>query len=506
MTEIPRIGGQNPVDVEDISGTIQSMPRLGVGELDSEHGVVLKDWSAQDFANIYVRFRPHLMNHARRYTREVSQAEEVVQEAFLYLMTSLPELDSELGVLRYLRWKVKNLSIDAIRRKSIAASKVQAESNQSFLEEHGSESSPEPGEGIEAAEDAAVVRLALARLNANQQQALIYDVIEEQSNADAAAQMKMEAGAFRQLLYRSRKSFKRELLQILAERGLSVEDFLKGRKYLTTFSGVAMLMLGLSLLPHSMTFPDALTSSSQDSSLDSNAGQSLVPEREVEIPTTQSGFDRPDGSPAVHTSDEIWGVTIARVDATEKPSSMLDTSAAEDTADPVQTEARPLGTLVASSQMFDSAGRVAGKILAAHYEAENQSFVSLSSEGGVFQTDEGFVVFLALTPDIKAILSLAWLNETSSPQLVSVLIEQRDQSTQLVGLASGVHSQISVDAGVVSGTTVATGFAASDLTLHDVSPLLVDGHLFNLGLEMRWSFDLSNTVLISSEVRPLVRN
>ena len=59
----------------------------------------LTKWSAQDFASIYVRFRPHLERHARRYLSSPVQAEEVVQDAFLYLMTALPELDSELGVL-----------------------------------------------------------------------------------------------------------------------------------------------------------------------------------------------------------------------------------------------------------------------------------------------------------------------------------------------------------------------------------------------------------------------
>jgi RNA polymerase sigma-70 factor (ECF subfamily) len=49
----------------------------------------LKNWTAQDFASIYVRFRPHLERHARRYLTNPVQAEEVVQDAFLYLMTSL---------------------------------------------------------------------------------------------------------------------------------------------------------------------------------------------------------------------------------------------------------------------------------------------------------------------------------------------------------------------------------------------------------------------------------
>jgi RNA polymerase sigma-70 factor (ECF subfamily) len=63
--------------------------------------VKLAEWSAQDFSSIYLRFRPHLERHARRFLNNPSQVDEVVQDAFLYLMVSLPELDSEIGVLRY---------------------------------------------------------------------------------------------------------------------------------------------------------------------------------------------------------------------------------------------------------------------------------------------------------------------------------------------------------------------------------------------------------------------
>ena len=91
------------------------MATFDVGDLDSEYAVFLKDWSAKDFANIYVRFRPHLISHAQKFLREKTQAEEVVQDAFLYLMTALPELDSELGVLKFLKWKTKMLCLDIIR-------------------------------------------------------------------------------------------------------------------------------------------------------------------------------------------------------------------------------------------------------------------------------------------------------------------------------------------------------------------------------------------------------
>jgi len=35
--------------------------------------LVLRDWSAQDFANIYVRFHPHVLRQAKRYLTNHSQ-------------------------------------------------------------------------------------------------------------------------------------------------------------------------------------------------------------------------------------------------------------------------------------------------------------------------------------------------------------------------------------------------------------------------------------------------
>ena len=85
------------------------------------HPVKLADWSAQDFASIYTRFRPHLERHARRFLNNPSQVDEVVQDAFLYLMVSLPELDSEIGVLRFLKWKVRLLCLDVMRASGKAS-------------------------------------------------------------------------------------------------------------------------------------------------------------------------------------------------------------------------------------------------------------------------------------------------------------------------------------------------------------------------------------------------
>ena len=220
MSEIPRFGGPTPGDVEEIRGTIDSMPSLGMGELGTEQGVVLKDWSAQDFSNVYVRFRPHLISHARRFLREESQAEEVVQDAFLYLMTALPELDSDLGVLRFLKWKTKMLCLDLIRSSQTGISKDLVPLPDEVADE------TQPLESLERADDAAIIRLALAKLSPRHREVLIATIYEEKSHEEVARQIGVSENALRQLLFRARAAFKVALIGEADVKGRTFSEIL----------------------------------------------------------------------------------------------------------------------------------------------------------------------------------------------------------------------------------------------------------------------------------------
>lgn len=180
----------------------------------------LKDWTAQDFASIYVRFKPHLDRHARRFLRDQIQVEEVVQDAFLYLMTTLPELDSELGVLKFLKWKVRLLSLDVIRASSRNRN-VPIGENEEF-ESKG----PTASEQVERAEDAAIVQMALAKLQPRHREVLIATVYEEKATEVVAAQMGLSENATRQLVFRARSAFKRALIGEAETAGLSMGQIL----------------------------------------------------------------------------------------------------------------------------------------------------------------------------------------------------------------------------------------------------------------------------------------
>ena len=181
----------------------------------------LSTWSAQDFSNIYLRYRPHLERHARRFLNNQTQVDEVVQDAFLYLMVTLPDLDSETGVLRFLKWKVRLICLDVIRASGRAIVNS-IEDHDEFMADD-----PEISAGLEQADDAAIVKLALSKLNPRHREVLIASLYEEKSSEEIAVQVGLSENATRQLIFRARAAFKKALLgDDIDTEGMSVSAIL----------------------------------------------------------------------------------------------------------------------------------------------------------------------------------------------------------------------------------------------------------------------------------------
>ena len=181
----------------------------------------LGSWEASDFSSAYVRFFPHLVRHAKRYASDSHRAEEIVQESFLYLMTALPSIDNEEGVLRFLKWKIKMLCLDDIRRK---AEKAVSPDDQQLDSGHSEKGYLE----IERAEDEAIVNLALAKLQPRQREILIASIYEEKRTDEISKQLEISENATRQLLHRSKRAFRKKLIEEAGAAGLSVSQLLGG--------------------------------------------------------------------------------------------------------------------------------------------------------------------------------------------------------------------------------------------------------------------------------------
>ena len=216
--------------------------------------LVLKNWTAQDFADIYVRFHPHVLRHTKKFLTNHSQAEEVTQDAFLYLMTSLPEVDSEVGVLKLLKWKTRLLALDVIKASG-GASFAPLDAHPELTNDEF-----ELSQQLERADDAAVVALALAKLEPRQREALIASLYEEKSISEVAEQLGTNVNATKQLVFRAKASFKKALVGEAETRGLSLSQILSvaarkaskdAGKYMAAASALLLVLaVSVGILPN----------------------------------------------------------------------------------------------------------------------------------------------------------------------------------------------------------------------------------------------------------------
>ena len=312
----------------------------------------LKNWTAEDFASIYVRFRPHLERHAKRYLSNPVQAEEVVQDAFLYLMTTLPELDSELGVLKFLKWKIRLLCLDVLRSAS--------NQRETSVPEHAEFASDddEITADLERAEDNAIIRMALASLNPRQREVLVASVYEEKSTEEIAEQLKLSPNATRQLLFRARSAFKKALVGEAEIQGKSISQVLTiaakkaaldTRQNATKVGAfIAMVALGIGIIPNLVPSSETVVASNTPEVISNQPAPAQT------TPADQSPADQPAGSdePLVvgEESENESAVEQTSEFATEAAENEnVDTQQVVDESPVTQTALASSGTISAQS-------------------------------------------------------------------------------------------------------------------------------------------------------------
>jgi RNA polymerase sigma factor (sigma-70 family) len=171
------------------------------------------DWSISQLSALYTEHRTQLVSRARRITRHEAEANEVVQEAFLKFMLAAPELDSADRAIAYLRTSVTNLSLNIIRARGARPNLVaiDADTTQERLNEIASENHIDLDTTIAAAEDAAIIREALARLTSDQRAALVMWEMEGRTTEEIATALNTTPANVRHILARARKSMVRVL-------------------------------------------------------------------------------------------------------------------------------------------------------------------------------------------------------------------------------------------------------------------------------------------------------
>ena len=219
-------------DVQNHKGNVTELVRAPAEALRSD---------PHDFAGLYLRHRSSFTLHARRYLKDPRDADEVVQEAFLRLFLALPELETELQALAYCRRTITNLCIDRYRADARRPQLVDLDS--APVDELAGD---DPGDPVVRAEDAALVRDALAMLPALHRSALVKREIEEKPLAVIADELAIPEDNVKHVLFRARRGLRKLLAGTSLAPGVDAEGrrtgLARGRS-----GGVAALLLALAL-------------------------------------------------------------------------------------------------------------------------------------------------------------------------------------------------------------------------------------------------------------------
>jgi RNA polymerase sigma factor (sigma-70 family) len=194
-------------------------------------------WSVGDLGAFYTQHRSELQVHATRVLKDSIKAEEITQEALIKFMLAAPQLESEAHALAYLHRTIENLCIDLFRAEGRRPHLVVLDDATAEVEATW-QNNGDHSLAISAAEDAAIIRQALALLSPAERAALVMWEMEGRSTEEIAAELGIKESAVRHTVSRARTSLRKILSTLIVneETGLTALDALS-----TTYKKAAVL-------------------------------------------------------------------------------------------------------------------------------------------------------------------------------------------------------------------------------------------------------------------------
>jgi RNA polymerase sigma factor (sigma-70 family) len=186
-----------------------------------------KVWTVAELGAFYTEHRFELLTHANRVLKDSAKAEEITQDALIKFMLAAPELESTDHALSYLHRTIENLCIDFFRFEGRRPNLVVLDEATAEIEASW-QNNGDHSAALTAAEDAAIVREALAMLSSAERAALVMWEVEGRSTEEIAAELGIKSVAVRHTVSRARASLRRILSEriIDEERGLTALDLL----------------------------------------------------------------------------------------------------------------------------------------------------------------------------------------------------------------------------------------------------------------------------------------
>jgi RNA polymerase sigma factor (sigma-70 family) len=187
----------------------------------------LKVWTVAELGAFYTEHRSELIAHASRILKDRAKAEEVIQDALIKVMLAVPELESTDHALGYMHRTIENLCIDIFRIEGRRPNLVVLDDASAELESTWVDNEDHV-DVIAAADDAAIVRQALAMLSPAERAALVMWEMEGRSTSEIAAELGIKESAVRHTVSRARASLRKVMSELIVdkERGLTALDLL----------------------------------------------------------------------------------------------------------------------------------------------------------------------------------------------------------------------------------------------------------------------------------------
>jgi RNA polymerase sigma factor (sigma-70 family) len=187
----------------------------------------LKVWTVAELGAFYTEHRSELIAHASRILKDRAKSEEVIQDALIKVMLAAPELESKDHALGYMHRTIENLCIDIFRIEGRRPNLVVLDDASAELESTWVDNKDHV-DVISAADDAAIVRQALAMLSPAERAALVMWEMEGRSTSEIAAELGIKESAVRHTVSRARASLRKVMSELIVdkERGLTALDLL----------------------------------------------------------------------------------------------------------------------------------------------------------------------------------------------------------------------------------------------------------------------------------------
>jgi RNA polymerase sigma factor (sigma-70 family) len=261
----------------------------------------LKVWTVAELGAFYTEHRSELVSHASRILKDSARSEEVIQDALIKVMLAAPELESTDHALGYMHRTIENLCIDIFRMEGRRPNLVLLDDNSAELESTWIDNKDHV-DVIAAADDAAIVRQALAMLSPAERAALVMWEMEGRSTKEIAAELGIKESAVRHTLSRARASLRKVMSELIVdkERGLTALDMLsttykktteiakKSSKAALSLILVFFAFLGFNAMPTDSGVPVLVAEESVSSNGPAKGSEVLAPAMNQILPSVSA--------------------------------------------------------------------------------------------------------------------------------------------------------------------------------------------------------------------------